>query len=94
MAITIRVPWTDPYNRDFMWNELLAWTCETYGLPGDATWRYHPTADYMDFDFYTEQDAMMFQLKTAGLRLCKQWRTLRSARQISQGYGGLPGTQA
>jgi hypothetical protein len=68
MTITIRVPWSDPYNKDFMWNELLAWTCETYGLPGDTTWRYHPTADYMDFHFYTEQDATMFQLKTAGHR--------------------------
>lgn len=68
MAITIRVPWQDPYNKDFMWNELLAWTCETYGLPGDTTWQYHPTHDYMDFHFYTENDAMMFQLKTGGHR--------------------------
>ena len=68
MTITIRVPWQDPYNKDFMWNELLAWTCETYGLPGDATWRYHPNTDWMDFHFYTETDAMMFQLKTAGQR--------------------------
>ena len=68
MTITIRVPWQDPYNKDFMWNELLAWTCETYGLPSDTTWRYHPTTDYMDFHFYTENDAMMFQLKTAGQR--------------------------
>lgn len=72
MTITIRVPWQDPYNKDFMWNELLAWTCETYGLPGDATWRYHPTADYMDFHFYNENDAMMFQLKTAGHRRTEQ----------------------
>lgn len=72
MTITIRVPWQDPYNKDFMWNELLAWTCETYGLPGDETWRYHPTADYMDFHFRTENDAMMFQLKTAGQRWGQQ----------------------
>lgn len=50
-----------------MWNDLLAWTCETYGLPGGA-WSYHPTTDYMDFHFHTENDAMMFQLKTAGQR--------------------------
>lgn len=72
VTITIRVPWSDPYNKDFMWNELLAWTCETYGLPGDDTWRYHPTTDYMDFHFYTENDAMMFQLKSAGHRWTQQ----------------------
>lgn len=72
MTITIRVAWTDPYNEDFMWNELLAWTCETYGLPGDNTWRYHPTANYMDFHFYNEHDAMMFQLKTNGQRWGRQ----------------------
>jgi hypothetical protein len=68
MIITIRVPWQDPYNTDFMWNELLAWTCETYGLPGDDNWRYHPTHEYMDFHFRNENDALMFQLKTAGQR--------------------------
>jgi hypothetical protein len=72
MTITIRVPWQDPYNKDFMWNELLAWTCETYGLPGENTWRYHPDAEYMDFHFYTEHDAMMFQLKTNGQRRDQQ----------------------
>ena len=74
MTITIRVPWQDPYNKDFMWNELLAWTMETYGLPGDATWRYHPNTDWMDFHFFTENDAMMFQLKTAGQRRDQQER--------------------
>lgn len=72
MTITIRVPWQDPYNEEFMWNELLAWTCETYGLPSEDTWRYHPTTDYMDFHFFTENDAMMFQLKTGGLRWDRQ----------------------
>ncbi len=82
MTITIRVPWSDPYNKDFMWNELLAWTCETYGLPGDDTWRYHPTTDYMDFHFYTETDAMMFQLKTAGQR----WGTQEQAVDLMGVY--------
>lgn len=68
MAITIRVPWQDPYNKDFMWNELLAWTCESYGLPGDR-WTYKPTEDFMDFNFPNENDALMFQLKTAGHRV-------------------------
>jgi hypothetical protein len=76
MTITIRVPWQDPYNKDFMWNELLAWTCETYGLPGESTWRYHPDADWMDFHFYDENDAIMFQLKTAGNRIEKYQHTV------------------
>jgi hypothetical protein len=76
MTITIRVPWQDPYNKDFMWNELLAWTCETYGLPGESTWRYHPDADWMDFHFYNENDAIMFQLKTAGQRIEKYQHTV------------------
>jgi hypothetical protein len=76
MAITIRVPWENPYDKDFMWNELLAWTCETYGLPGESTWRYHPDADWMDFHFYDENDAIMFQLKTAGQRVEKYQHTV------------------
>jgi hypothetical protein len=68
ITITIRVPWQDPYDKDFMWNELLAWTAQTYGLPSGDNWSYHPTHDYMDFHFYNENDAMMFQLKTAGQR--------------------------
>jgi hypothetical protein len=76
MTITIRVPWQDPYNKDFMWNELLAWTCETYGLPGESTWRYHPDADWMDFHFYNENDAIMFHLKTAGQRIEKYQHTV------------------
>lgn len=67
-TITIRVPWENPYDKDFMWNQLLAWTTETYGLPSGNNWSYHPTRDYMDFHFYDENDAMMFQLKTGGER--------------------------
>lgn len=72
MTITIRVPWTDPYNHGDAWNELLAWTCETYGLPGDNNWQFHPTHDHMDFHFYNENDATMFQLKSAGHRWDRQ----------------------
>jgi hypothetical protein len=72
MTITIRVPWTDEFNHGDAWNELLVWTAETYGLPGDDNWRFHPTTDYMDFHFYTENDAMMFQLKTGGHRWDRQ----------------------
>jgi len=67
MTITIRVPWTDPYNHGDAWNELLAWTVETYGLPGEKV-SFHPVPDYMDFTFNDENDALMFQLKTGGVR--------------------------
>ena len=65
--ITIRVPWSDPYNHGDAWNELLAWTVETYGLPGEKV-NFHPTADHMDFTFGDEKDALMFQVKTGGVR--------------------------
>ena len=68
MTITIRVPWENPYDKDCMWNELLAWTCETYGLPGHQ-WTYKPTEDFMDFYFTDVNNALMFQLKTAGQQL-------------------------
>jgi hypothetical protein len=68
MGITIRVPWQDPYNHGDAWNELLAWTMETYGLPGERL-TYHPTHDFMDFVFNDEHDALMFQLKSGGHRL-------------------------
>ena len=67
MTVTIRVPWTDPYNHGDSWNELLAWTVETYGLPGEKV-NFHPTADHMDFTFSDEKDALMFQVKTGGVR--------------------------
>jgi hypothetical protein len=67
MAITIRVPWENPYDKDHMWNELLAWTVEIYGLPGERV-SFHPTEQWMDFTFDDEQDALMFQLKTGGVR--------------------------
>jgi hypothetical protein len=67
MSITIRVPWTDEYNHGDAWNELLAWTVETYGLPGEKV-SFHPTHNFMDFTFDDENDALMFQLKTGGIR--------------------------
>jgi len=67
MSVTIRVPWTDPYNHGDAWNELLAWTVETYGLPGEKV-SFHPKHDCMDLTFDNEQDALMFQIKTGGFR--------------------------
>jgi hypothetical protein len=71
MAITIRVPWQDPHNHGDAWNELLAWTIETFGMPGERM-QFHPDAMYMDFVFDDEHDALMFQLKTAGHRRTEQ----------------------
>ena len=67
MTITIRVPCTDPMNHGDAWNELLAWTVETYGLPGVRV-SFHPKQEWMDFVFDNEHDALMFQLKTGGYR--------------------------
>ena len=71
MAITVRVPWQDPHNHGDAWNELLAWTIETFGMPGERM-QFHPDAMYMDFVFDDEHDALMFQLKTAGHRRTEQ----------------------
>ena len=68
MTITIRVPWDIKKSTGEEWNMLLAWTVETYGLPGEKV-SFHPTHDWMDFTFNDEQDALMFQLKTGGHRL-------------------------
>ena len=73
--ITIRVPWSDPYNHGAAWNELLAWTVETFGLPGDRM-QFHPTEEYMDFAFDDEHDALMFQLKSAGHRRTEEEKTV------------------
>jgi hypothetical protein len=67
MTVTIRVPWDTERSTGSAWNELLAWTVETYGLPGENV-SFHPTHDWMDFVFNDEQDALMFQLKTSGVR--------------------------
>jgi hypothetical protein len=67
MPITIRVDWDTKRSTGQEWNELLAWTVETYGLPGEKV-SFHPQHDWMDFTFDDEHDALMFQLKTVGIR--------------------------
>lgn len=84
MTVTIRVPWTDPYNHGDAWNELLAWTVETYGLPGERV-SFSPTERWMDFTFDDEQDALMFQLKTGGHRRTKQEYTVEFVNRIING---------
>jgi hypothetical protein len=80
MAITIRVPWQDPHNHGDAWNELLAWTIETFGMPGERM-QFHPDAMYMDFVFDHEHDALMFQLKTAGYRRSEEETTVEHIAQ-------------
>jgi hypothetical protein len=84
MAITIRVPWQDPYNHGDAWNELLAWTVETFGLPGDRM-QFHPTEAWMDFTFDSEHDALMFQLKSAGHRKQQEELTVEYVGNIING---------
>jgi len=78
--ITIRVPWQDQYNHGDAWNKLLAWTVETFGLPGERM-QFHPTATWMDFTFDDEHDALMFQLKTAGHRRTDEEQTVEHIAQ-------------
>lgn len=44
------------------WNEICAWAIEQFGLPGKK-FEWHPTEDYMHFDFYNEKDAIHFMLR-------------------------------
>ena len=81
MNVTIRVEWDTKKSTGAEWNELLAWTVETYGLPGEKV-SFHPKHDWMDFTFGNEQDALMFQLKTGARRMCKEEYT-------SEFVGGL-----
>ena len=78
--ITIRVPWQDHHNHGDAWNELLAWTVETFGLPGERV-QFHPTANWMDFTFDDEHDALMFQLKSAGHRRTMEETTVDTFSQ-------------
>jgi hypothetical protein len=84
MTVTIRVPWENPYDKDHQWNELLAWTVETYGLPGERV-SFHSTEQWMDFTFDTEQDALMFQLKTGGVRKYREEYTAEFVGSIING---------
>lgn len=84
MSVTIQVLWSNPYDNNEPWNELLAWTVETFGLPGERV-EFHPTHDYMNFTFSDESDALMFQLKTAGRRLSKEEVTVQYIGNIING---------
>jgi hypothetical protein len=57
----IRIPWLE---RDDIpkWDETCAWAIEQFGLPGNK-FTTHPTAEYMDFVFVDEVDAIHFSLR-------------------------------
>jgi hypothetical protein len=60
-GIRVRISWQE--NHDIpTWNETCAWAVEQFGLPGN---RYltHATEEYMDFYFFDERDAILFELK-------------------------------
>ena len=84
MTVTIRVPWDTTRSTGAEWNELLAWTVETYGLPGERV-SFHPTERWMDFTFDDEQDALMFQIKTGGYIRTKQEYTVDFINGIING---------
>lgn len=76
MAITIRVPWKSPYDTNDQWNELCAWTIGTFGMPNFERYQWHARADYMEFIFEDERDALFFQLKSLGLRVENQQQSV------------------
>lgn len=63
----IRIPWQIG-DTITAWNEVCAWAIEQFGLPG-TKFTAHPTADYMDFKFLDEQDAVFFALRWSGASL-------------------------
>jgi hypothetical protein len=84
-TVTIRVSWDYLDQTIGAWNELLAWTVETYGLPGDrVSLRQRP--NWMDFIFKDENDALMFQLRTGGERRYKEDYTTEFVGQLINGH--------
>jgi len=58
----ITLEWTKGRDSIPIWDEICIWAIEKFGLPGDKfTW--HPTEDYMIFDFVDERDAVHFMLR-------------------------------
>ena len=61
---TVTVLWE--YNdSDQKWNDLCAWTVETFGLPGDK-FQWHAQTAYMMWNFTLEQDALLFLVRSGG----------------------------
>ena len=58
----VKLDWLKGRDSIPIWDEICIWAIEQYGMPGDKfTW--HPTADYMIFDFVDERDAIYFMLR-------------------------------
>lgn len=58
----ITLSWTKGRDSIPIWDEICIWTIEKFGLPGHKfTW--HPTEDYMIFEFVDERDAVHFMLR-------------------------------
>ena len=57
----VYIPWVKVKDKDPNWNEICATVVEKFGLPGDR-YQSHPSDDWMVFDFFDEQDALMCKL--------------------------------
>jgi hypothetical protein len=58
----VRLDWTNGRDGILIWDEICIWAIEKFGMPGEKfTW--HPTQDYMIFDFIDERDAIHFMLR-------------------------------
>ena len=61
-ATRVTLEWRDGRNGSEAWDEICVWVIEQFGMPG-IRYSWHPTADYMDFHFYDERDAIHFMLR-------------------------------
>ena len=56
----VRIPWETGYN-SYRWDEICITAIEKFGLPGDR-YETHATEEYLDFYFFDERDAIIFEL--------------------------------
>jgi hypothetical protein len=75
MSVTIRVPYEGHMLETDAWEELLGWCINTFGLPeqyaqsnDDPVYDWYTTEEYMSFTFDSESDALVFQLRSLGIR--------------------------
>lgn len=62
-----KVGWHTAIHDEPQWNEICAWSLETFGLPGDA-FVTEPTEDFMIWWFRSDQDRMIFLLRNGRAR--------------------------
>lgn len=58
----VTLEWREGRDDVGAWNEICAWAIEQFGLPG-TKFEWHPTEEYMEFFFYDEKDAILFNLR-------------------------------